>query len=158
MPGNGAGLELNEKVPRRLRSEGQNRDVFCMVKATMSDDHLSQPPTLVFPHKFLPVTENFFRRINGTSHLLSASLEEGRCEELINLATNIEADFPHLKRGALYLRSLADQNRHIEPCKPFRFIEAGPSAFGLGDVQLGQRPPPPKPYKLMVKFHHLPPE
>ena len=47
MPGNGYGLDLEERIPKRLRSEGDSRDIFCMVKALMSDDHLCQPPLLL---------------------------------------------------------------------------------------------------------------
>lgn len=156
MPGEGRDLVLDDRIPKRLRSQGSNKDVFALVKATMSDDHLVQPPILVFPQAFLPATEGFFNRINSTSLLLSASLDEGRVEELLHLAQNMEVDFPHLKRGASYLRSLCDPGRRREPCVPLKFIQSGPSAFnnGLGNFQLGQRPLPPKPHKLKVVFHH----
>ena len=125
----------------------------------MADDRLCQPPILVYPESFLGSTENFFRRINVTNQFFTPSLEEARCDELLELAKNISKDFPHLSRGAAYLKSLTDPNRQFEECKPFRFIQSGPTALnrGLGDLELGQRPPPPMPHKLKVVFHHLPP-
>lgn len=158
MPGGGHGLDLDEKVPRRLRSEGNARDVFCMVKGYMSDDHLSQPPLLVYAHSFLPATQAFVNKINSTELVLRPSLEEGRCEELLELAKHIEQDFPHLQHGAAYLRSLTNADRPHVPYPRLRFIESGPVAFNnhLAGLQLGQRPPDPKPYKLRVVFHHLP--
>ena len=143
MPGNGHGLDLDEKVPRRLRQHGNNRDVFAMVKQRMADDRLCQPPILVYPESFLGSTENFFRRINVTNQFLTPSLEEARCNELLELAQNISQDFPHLSRGAAYLKSLTDPNRQFEQCKPLRFVQSGPTALnrGLGDLELGQRPP-----------------
>ena len=157
MPGNGHGLDLDERVPRRLRREGCTRDVFCMVKQTMSDDHLAQPPLLVYPQAFLDATQAFFNRINSTQMLVTGSVDEDRSQELLELAENISKDFPAMSRGVAYLRSLATGDIHRKPCGPLKFIESGPAAFsGLGDLQLGQRPPPPKPYKLKVVFHHLP--
>ena len=152
MPG---GLEMDDRAPRRLRSEGNNRDIFAMVKQTMSDDHLIQPPILVYPQAFLDATQNFFNRINSTRMLLHPELEESRCEDLLELAQNMQSDFPHLNRGAMYLKSLAEGTRPIEPCGTLKFIESGPANFNNGGgLRLGQRPVPPRPYKLKVVFHH----
>ena len=159
MPGAGYGLDLDENLPRRLRQEqgGNNKDVFCMVKATMADARLSQPPILVYPQCFLPATQGFFNRINNTNLLMTASLDEGRCEELAELAENIEKDFPHMQRGVAYLRSLMDGDRRRQPLPRLQFVEAGPAAsLGLGNLQVGQPPPPPKPHRLQVVFHHQP--
>ena len=155
MPGAGVGLDLDERVPRRLRSEGNAKDVFACVKASMSDETLIQPPILVYPHSFLPATQAFFNQVNSSSLLLTASLDESRCEELCLLASNIEKDFPHLNRGAGYLKSLTDAQRYRAPAPVLKFIEAGPSASNnLNGMQLGNRAPPPKPYKLQVVFRH----
>ena len=150
------GIELDEKVPRRLRTEGNNRDIFAMVKQTMSDDHLVQPPLLVYPEAFMNATQNFFNRINSTQMLRHSTVDEGRAEELLDLAKNVQLDFPHLNRGAEYLKTLAEGTRPIEPCGTLKFIQSGPANFhgGLGAVRLGQRPLPPKPHKLKVVFHH----
>ena len=157
MPGAGHGLDLDEHVPRRLRAEGSNKDVFCMVNAKMSDAFLSQRPVLVFPQSFLGVTEAFFNKVNSCTVLSTASLEDSRCEELQEMAECIEKDFPHMSRGVSYLRSLTDPDRRREPCPRLKFIDAGPSlswAHGLGDLRLGPGLPPPKPYPLQVVFHH----
>ena len=152
MPG---GLEMDDRAPRRLRSEGNNRDIFAMVKQTMSDDHLIQPPILVYPQAFLDATQNFFNRINSTRMLLHPELEESRCEDLLELAqtcsrtfhtsTGVRCTWSHLLRGQ-------GQLNHVAPLK---FIESGPANFNNGGgLRLGQRPVPPRPYKLKVVFHH----
>lgn len=76
-------------------------------------------------------------------------------EELVELASVMERDFPHLTRGARYLKQLANDGRQRAPYSTLGFIAAGPSAaLGVGHVQLGRPAPPPKPYKLQVVFHH----
>lgn len=148
-------MALDEHVPRRLRSDGNAKDVFCMVKASMSDDHLIQPPLLVYPDCFLQTTQHFINRINSTDELLSPCLEQARRDELSALADHIQQDFSHLQRAVQYLKALAGEDRARQPCQGLKFIEAGPSASsGLGDLRLGPRPLPPKPRKLQVVFHH----
>ena len=150
MPGAGHGLDLDDHVPRRLRSEGSNKDVFCMVKAKMSDESLAQRPLLVYPESFLGVTKSFFDEINSCNTLSTAALEEACCAELSELADSIEKDFPHLGRGVSYLRSLTNAHRHRQPCPRLQFIDAGPSSSsGLADLQLGVDSSP-----LQVVFHH----
>lgn len=155
MPGGGVGIEMDDNVPRRLRSEGRSKDVFAMVKAAMSDQVLSQPPILVYPHSYLPATQSLVNRINSTTLTMNASLDESRSEELSDLANNIEQDFPHLQRGANYLRSLVNSERARQPFPVLNFIEAGPSASSnLHEFRLGNRVLPPKPYKLQVVYRH----
>lgn len=159
MPGNGHGLDLDEKLPRRLRTDGNAKDIFAMVKSSMSDTHLIQPPLLVYPSAYVSATQSFINKINSTTAKLIADLDEGRCEELTQMAHFIELDYPHLRRGVAYLRSLVDKDRPRQPCPVLNFIEAGPSAsLGLGDLRLGPPMAPPKPYKLPVVFHHRPPQ
>ena len=98
MPGNGHGLDLDDRKPRRLRTEGDSKDVFCMVKASMS--------VLTYPHAFHGATESFFRKINSCSLLLTATVDEARADELLQMADFIVQDFPHLQRGVHYLRSV----------------------------------------------------
>ena len=121
----------------------------------MSDRELSQPPLAVYPHSLLGTTEEFFNKLSqGVVSLVTAKVDDARQLELIELADQIEKDFPHLIRGARYLRKVACPDRQREPCCKLRFVEAGPrAALGL-DVQLGRPAPPPKPYKLEVTFHH----
>lgn len=152
------GLDLDERLPRRHRAEGNGKDIFCMLKALMSDDHLSQPPILVYAHSFLPSTESFFNKINSTNLVLFPSLDEARCDELLELAKYLDIDFPHMSRGTAYLRSLTRSDRQRQPYTKLRFIESGPSALnnGWGHLQLGPMAPAPKPHKLKVVFRHLP--
>lgn len=158
MPGQGMGLDLDERLPRRLRADGNGKDIFCMLKGLMSDDHLSQPPILVYAHSFLTSTQSFFNKINSTDLIMSPALDEARCDELLELAKYLDIDFPHMARGAAYLRSLTRSDRHRQPYTQLRFIQSGPSALnnGLGNLQLGPMAPAPKPHKLKVVFHHLP--
>jgi hypothetical protein len=139
-----------------LRSSGNGRDIFAMVKMSMSHDVLSQPPLLVYPHMLLSNTEAFFNKVNqADAPVLTAKLEDSRCDELRELSSQLEKDFPHLSRGARYLRQLTEPDRHRGPCCNLNFIDAGPRAgLGFGNLQLGRPPPEPKPYKLQVVFHH----
>lgn len=155
MPGQGHGLQLDDAVPRRLRSEGQAKDIFALVKLSMSDGELCQPPLLVLPHSLLSDTEAFVNKLSVEGPVQSPSLDECRAAELIELANTMEVDFPHLSRGARYLRALANPDTPRAPCSPLHFVAAGPRAlFEAGGVQLGRPAPPPKPYRLQVVFHH----
>ena len=129
--------------------------MFALVKLTMSDDILCQPPLLVYPHSLLQNTERFWNNVSQANKLMTQSLDDARAEELLDLATNLERDYPHLSRGARYLRSLCDPDRHREPCCRLHFVEAGPqNGMGMAHVQLGRPAPPPKPHRLQVVFHH----
>ena len=157
MPGQGHGIQFEENLPRRLRCDGDARDVFAMVKLTMSDDILCQPPLLVYPHAMLNSTERFFNSLNERGAVLTQQLEETRAEELNELASALDTDFPHLYRGANYLRLLTNPDRPRENCCRLNFIAAGSRAsLGYQNVCLGRPPLPPKPHKLQVVFHHRP--
>ena len=156
MPGQGQGLQLDESIPRRLRQEGNQRDVFCLVKLFMSDTTLCQPPLCVFPQTFLPSTEAFWNRVNHTNMVLTACLEENRAAELKTFADAVESHFPHLSRSVSYIRSILDADRPRSPYTKLKFVEAGPyyELGPAGGFQLQARAPPPKPHKLKVVFHH----
>ena len=51
MPGQGHNLELDDHVPRRLRSEGALKDVFAMVKGYMSDQSFDSASFTLLPSK-----------------------------------------------------------------------------------------------------------
>lgn len=155
LPGQGNGLQLEETIPRRLRSDGNGRDIFAMVKLSMSDGILSQPPLCVYPQSLLQSTESFFNCLNSTTSILTQSLDETRAADLNELASVIEVDYPHMGRSVRYLRQITNGDRPRAPYKQLGFISAGPQAnAGVGNVQLGRPSPAPKPHKLRVVFHH----
>lgn len=156
-------MVTEERVPKRLRVAGNSRDVFALVKMNMSDSHLSQDPLLVYPAGLEPSTTHFWRNISQSAKVLHAELDDDRKGELSKLAAAFKNDFPHLQRAVNYYGGLMDDNRPRQPPPVLRFVEAGPHAGSrVGVVELGQRPPPPKPFHLKVKFHkgwpslHLP--
>ena len=155
MPGQGHQLQLEDNLPRRLRSCGNGRDIFAMVKLSMSDRELCQLPLLVHPESMVNMTQNFWNNVNRGDFVLTQSLDPSRAEELNQLANRLELNFPHMARGARYLKTLTQADRRREPLPRLQFVDAGPSAAGgIGHIQLGRPPPPPKPYKLQVVFHH----
>lgn len=93
MPGQGHGLQMEDNVPRRLRACGNGKDVFAMVKLTMSDSALSQPPLLVYPQSLLATTERFWNTVNKGDVVLTQSLEQNRVDDLNQLASRMDADF-----------------------------------------------------------------
>ena len=155
MPHGGDGIEKNESIPRRLRSQGNQKDVFALVKANMADVCLIQPPLLVWPHSLLSSVEQFWNQINVTDEIVTQRLEESRANELLELAEQIQQDFPHMDRCVRYYRSLVDARQPRKPYERLMFIDAGPNASSrVGDVRLGQRPQAPRPHQLEVVFHH----
>ena len=147
-------VQTEERLPIRLRQAGRSRDVFALVKSQMSDLHLSQPPLLVLPESLIHETENFFNAANSTSHVIQQSLEPERCEELQRLSDAFQQDYNHLNRAVNYYKDLVNPNRFRFPYTKLEFVAAGPSAhLRLGEIQLGARPPPPKPRHLQVVFH-----
>ena len=158
MPNGGVGIETEENIPRRLRAEGNRRDVFAMVKGNMSDLRLIQPPLLVWPESLLGLAEHFWNRVNVTTDIVQQSLEDSRVDELKLLADQIDHDYPHMSRATQYYRALVDPQRPRKPYQQLGFVAAGPQASSrVGDVRLGERPPPPRPHRLEV-IPHLPGE
>lgn len=154
LPGHGDGMQLDERIPRRLRQAGQGRDVFCMVKQQMADLCLVQNPLLVWPEALLPTAEAMWNRVNTTQFFVQQSLDEERAEELKKLTRALERDFPNLHRTIHYYKALVAGNKPRHPYSRLKFIEAGPNAIDrVADVQMGDRPPPPKPRQLQVVFH-----
>lgn len=155
MPGGGHNLDLDQKVPRRLRSEGNARDIFAMVKSFMSSQHLIQPPLLVYPESFLANSEQYFIQINITGEVVQQELEDERRDELAALSAAMIKDFPHLDRAFRYYQSLIDMSRPRKPYARLAFLDSGPfQRNGLHNVQLPERPPEPKNHWLQVVFHH----
>ena len=155
MPGQGHGIQTDDNVPRRLRTQGDLRDVFAMVKSYMSDTVLIQPPLLVYPTAFQSSTERYFNEVNRTEHVVQQSLDSDRAADLAAIADAISKDFPHMERSVRYYRSLIDQGRPRKPYSRIGFLEAGPMVQPpMGNIQLGAEPPEPRNHWLQVVFHH----
>ena len=155
LPGQGHGLQIDENLPRRLRTAGSLKDVFAMVKGYMSDQELIQPPLLVYPEAFLDGTERFLNQINSTDEVVTQNLDGERAAELEALAEAIAKDFPSFERTARYYRSLIDMARSRKPFSRLAFFDAGPMiGNGLAEVQVPERPPEPMNHWLRVVFHH----
>ena len=155
MPGQGHGIQTDDNVPRRLRTQGDLRDVFAMVKSYMSDTVLIQPPLLVYPTAFQSSTERYFNEVNRTEHVVQQSLDSDRAADLPAIADAISKDFPHMERSVRYYRSLIDQGRPRKPYSRIGFLEAGPMVQPpMGNIQLGAEPPEPRNHWLQVVFHH----
>jgi len=74
-----------------------------------------------------------------------------REEEIRLLADAIERDFPHMQRAVSFYRNMVEP---AEPAKPFQrldFTQSAPSAGSRWcEINLGERPPRPKPHCLEV--------
>ena len=104
LPHGGVGMNTSENIPRRLRSDGNKKDIFALVKGTMSDTVLSQKPLLVWPETLVDKVEDFWNQVNHTTEVIQQTLDESRVEELLKLAAQIERDFPHMTRTVQYYR------------------------------------------------------
>ena len=152
MPGD---VQIDDRVPRRLRGDGDNKNVFALVKMYMSDSVLIQPPLNVWPSSFLAETEHFWNKVNTTHHIVHQSLDADREMELQKLCTAMSKDFPHLQRAVVYYKQLLDSQRTRQPFSRLCFVDVGPNAADrIPNAQLGEPAPPPKPHPLQVVFHH----
>lgn len=155
MPNNGFGITTEENVPRRLRGQGDRRDIFALVKGYMSDTSLVQDPLLTWPQSLMPTTENFWNRVNVTDEVVQQSLDQSRVDELMLLADQLGRDFPHMSRAIQYYKTLVNPQRPRKPFAQLEFVNAGPQASTrASQMRLGARPPPPRPHRLEVVFHH----
>ena len=155
LPGQGHEVQLDANLPRRLRMDGNMRDVFAMVKGYMSDTSLIQPPLLVYPEAFVPSSEEYFGQVNSTRHVITQSLESERIADLEALAQTFSKDFPSLDRCARYYASLVDMDRARKPFPRLAFVDAGPGSRNhLAGVQIPVQPAEPRNHWLQVVFHH----
>lgn len=155
MPGQGAHLQRHDHAPKRLRTSGNDLDVYAMVKGAMSATSLVQPPLLVYPSAFKSSTEAFFNAANCTEAVLHHNFDGERSAEVAKFADHLSKDFPHMARAVRYYRSLLETDKYKKPYLQLAFIAAGGAANEcLSNVELGQAPKPPKPHLLQVVFHH----
>lgn len=154
LPRRGIDLDMEERVPRQLRQEDTSNDVFALLKLNMSSKELSQRPLLVYPASLLPETEHFWGRVNSTNMAYHAELEPERKAELEELAAALERDFPHYTRAVDFYRKLVkpDEGRY-QPYPEIKFLRYPKASRRWCDLNLGERPLPPKPHHLQVVFH-----
>ena len=149
----GERLQCDERVPRRLRGDERQLDVFCCVKQNMSDGFLCQNPLLVLPQTLMAETESFINRVNS-ARSITPSLAPERMEELELLAKEISEDYPHMSRTVTFYKSLLDDAPRLQPYPRLKFIESLPRAGNRWcQFNLGEMPPRPKPHPLQVVFH-----
>jgi len=156
LPDQGNSLELSDRVPRALRADNAMDDVFCMVKAKMADDGLSQSPLLVLPGAFLEQSKRFLKRANEAScPVQTCHLEPDRREELRLLKGAISKDFPFLTRTQQFYESMIAAAPCTGTVPKLSFLNRANTdgRRDWGAVGLGQRPKTSKPHELQVVFH-----
>lgn len=120
----------------------------------MSDSCLVQSPLLVWPQAFVNSTEGFWNRVNQTDLVVQQHLDEERASELLRLAKALERDYPHMTRAINYYRTLVSGEKVRQPYQAIKFVQRGPNVNDrVSAIELGERPPPPKPRQLQVVFH-----
>ena len=156
LPDQGQSLELSDRVPRALRADNVMDDVFCMVKAKMAGDGLSQSPLLVLPGNFLEQSKRLLKRANETNcPLQTCHLEQDRREELRLLKGAISKDFPFLTRTQQFYESMIAAAPCTGKVPKLSFLNRANTdgRRDWGAMGLGQRPKTPKPHELQVVFH-----
>ncbi|CAL1131723.1 unnamed protein product [Cladocopium goreaui] len=156
LPHQGQGLELDERQPRAWRTQDGSRDVFCMVKQAMSSTQLCQNPLLVWPATLGAQSQKMLEDCNSpTCPIQGCEISDDRIEELKLLREAISRDFPHMRRTVAWYTGMIDKTRDssVRPIS-LTFVRHN-TAHDLDNVnvQLGQRPVPPKPHELQVVFH-----
>ena len=152
LPRRGADLELDERKPRYMQNCDSDQDIFCLLKMNMSDEGLSQKPLLVYPSHLVPESEHFWNRVNVTDKVIQPVLEEARRAEIAELATAISKDFPSYGRAVDFYRKMLNPGE-FQPYSPIKFLHTPKANARFLQMNLGERPPPPKPHFLQVVFH-----
>ena len=146
------GIDLDERKPRYMQDNNSDQDIFCLVKANMSDSTLSQNPILTYPSHLLPQSEHFWNRVNVTDAVIHPELEEARRAELAELAAAISHDFPSYGRAVEFYRKMLHPGE-FQPYSHIKFVHVPKAHARSLAMNLGERPPPPKPHFLQVVFH-----
>ena len=156
-PGMPSEVDVTGRVPRALKSEDRASDIFCMVKDTMSSKTLSQDPLLVWPAGLKAQSQRALETANhARCPTAGCSLDDARKEELRLLMTNINRDFPHMRRTLQWYQNMVDgvEDESSKGVPPLTFLkDARASHFDWSEVHLGAQRVPPKPHELQVVFH-----
>ena len=145
-------VATEERIPRNMQVRDTDKDVFAVIKMNMADKNLCQTPLLVYPGSMVSQVEEFLNSINTTTKVVTAEFDGERATEIRELADAIERDYPHLSRAVAFYRSLLASSR-LEWCPQFSFIRAIRSSSRWCQINFGERPLPPKPYHLQIRFH-----
>lgn len=140
-------------MPVNMRAVGNaDLDIFCLIKLNMSDRSLCQTPLLVYPGAMLSEVERFLNGVNRTTDIITPQLEPGRYEEIQELADALEADYPYMSRAvAFYRRQLNPTD--LQGYTKLNFLSGANASTRWCQINLGERPLPPKPHHLQVVFH-----
>eukprot|EP00438_Fugacium_kawagutii_P007360 Skav218573 [mRNA] locus=scaffold2610:222769:230539:- [translate_table: standard] len=153
MPRRGQGLQLNDRIPRAMRTSDmdvQDSDVFAMIKETMADDGLSQDPLLVMPGALLQESKKALNEANSYScPLLKAKIEAERHGELQAIHRALSRDFPHMRRALAFYESMLRGDRTSQSVPRLTFLDRAPAQNRQPlPPELGARPQVPKPHEL----------
>lgn len=155
-------IDLSERAPRAWRSDPQTdigrKDIFCLVKAEMSDMKLSQDPLLVWPGVLQRQSDQLLQVANSTTLLDKPSLDDERRNDVKRLIEAMKRDYPDMRRAINWYQSVLDRDaNHSEAYTTLTFLrnvpDDGPSVH---DFRLGAPPPRPPPHNLQVVFHRRP--
>jgi len=152
-----SGITLDERCPRGWVGDGA-KDVFCMVKAAMSDRVLCQNPLLVFPSRLEEHSAAFLREANNPDcPTIRCNLSDERRAELRSLRVLLARDFPYMRRTLSWYDNMINGtpfNQH-ETVPRLSFLgRTNAHHNDLGDLSLlGQGQVPERPHELQVVFH-----
>ncbi|CAK9024300.1 Uncharacterized protein SCF082_LOCUS16566 [Durusdinium trenchii] len=138
-------IDLSERAPRAWRSDPQTdigrKDVFCLVKAEMSDMKLSQDPLLVWPGVLQRQSDQLLQVANSTTLLDKPSLDDERRNDVKRLIEAMKRDYPDMRRAINWYQSVLDRDaNHSEAYTTLTFLrnvpDDGPSVhdFRFGPV------------------------
>ena len=142
---------VDQRVPRNMQVRDKDKDVFALIKLNMADQSLCQTPLLVYPGSMVSEVETFMNSVNTTNHVVTAVFDGERANEISELADAMERDYPHLTRAVAFYRQLINPQR-LEWYPKLSFFGATRASSRLCQISFGERPLPPKPYHLQVKF------
>ena len=122
----------------------------------MSSTQLCQNPLLVWPATLGAQSQKMLEDCNSpTCPIQGCEISDDRIEDLKLLREAISRDFPHMRRTVAWYTGMIDKTRDssVRPIS-LTFVQHN-TAHDLDNVnvQLGQRPVPPKPHELQVVFH-----
>ena len=139
---------------RYHRQEASSNDIFGLLKLNLSDDDLSQPPTLVWPASAANECRAFLR--GAARHTGYRDPIDAERSAALQLLANALREYPQYGRGAEYLEQLAGvRARVFQGAHRIDFLETAGAqgqraALLRGD--LPERAAMPEPRRLRVVF------